>query len=452
MFPNRFAIVLFIRVVLISLACLAFITLLTQTEKPATTLFLFIILVYLTGSLVTYVNRTNRELANFIIGIKENDTSVALSEEKLEKTFKGLSDTFKDVKAHFHKQYIENQEKQLFFKSIVDNSAVGLISFDPSGKIEICNSAAEELLDTSELTNIKKLNSIYPALGDNMLRMKPGEQSLFKLPQRTGDLHLSVKASLIRLRINSYTILSIQNIREALEDKEIESWKKLIRVFTHEIMNSITPITTLTTTIKRRFLLDGIRKSPTELSESDINDVFESTDIIEERSHGLISFVERYRSLTRLPDAKFTYFEATELLQQIERLYSEQFKIHHIDFKSIINPGNLKLFADQKLIEQVLINLLKNSMDALNGNESGKISLEVCQERNKSIIQVKDDGCGIPDDIRENIFMPFFSGKEGGSGIGLSLSKQIIRMHKGTIIASSGPEWKTIFTIELPMG
>ncbi|MFO7657191.1 MAG: HAMP domain-containing sensor histidine kinase [Bacteroidales bacterium] len=450
MFTNRFAIVVFIRVVIITAASLAFITVLSQQDKPATTLFLLLLLVYLAGNLIWYVNRTNRELANFLISIKENDTSAAFSQDKLERTFKGLNHALREVKAHFQKKNIENESGQQFLRAVVEQAGNGLVCFDSNGKIKLFNREAGLLLNTPGISDIQKLNSISFKMGDKLRGMKPGEQLLLKITGKTGDAHLSVKAAGIAMQNISYTILSLQNVHEVMEDTELESWKKLIRVFTHEIMNSITPIITLTTAIKRRYTKNEKVKLPGELSSEDIEDIAESTEIIEERSQGLISFVERYKSLTKLPDAKLVSFPVAELFQKLEKLFYEKFALLPVTFKSIVIPDNLKILADKLLLEQVLINLINNSVDALKNTSDRSIILEALKIENKTLIKIRDNGCGIPEDIKENIFIPFFSGKEGGSGIGLSISKQIVRLHKGRIygITVSGKE--TVFTIELP--
>ncbi|MBN2613104.1 MAG: HAMP domain-containing histidine kinase [Bacteroidales bacterium] len=450
MFANRFAIIVFVRVVIISVTSLAFITVFTQSEKPATTLFLFLMLVYFTGSLIWYVNRTNRELANFLISIKENDTSVAFSEDKLERMFKGLTHALREVKAHFQKKNIENEARQQFLRTIVDQVGTGLICFDSKGKIELFNREAGILLTTTVSSDIQKLNSTSYKMGDKFKEMKPGEQLLLRIPGKTGDVQVAVKAAGIAVQDKRYTILSLQNVYEVMEDTEIESWKKLIRVFAHEIMNSITPIITLTTAMKRRFIKEGKIKIPGEITPADLEDIAESTEIIEERSHGLISFVERYKSLTKLVEAKMSSFPVTELFQKLERLFDSKFALLSVNFRSVTTPDNLKIVADRLLLEQVLINLVNNSLDALKDTKDRKIFIEAFKTGTKNLIKITDNGCGIPGDIKENIFMPFFSGKEGGSGIGLSISRQIVRLHKGKLYGSSIKGKETVFTIELP--
>ncbi len=292
MFPNRFAIILFIRVVFISLISLLFIYFLTETQKPATALFFFILLIYSTGSLFHYIKSTNRELANFIICLKENDTTVAFNEERLERTFKGLSKSFEKVKQHFYQVRLENEIKQHFLQAIVAQVGTGLVCFDQSGKVKIFNQALSEIIGIASLHNIHKLNNLNNGLGDKMFSIKPGEQVLLKFNKNNDIMQLAIKASVIKVKDIFYRILSIQNIKEELEEKEIDSWKKLIGVFTHEIMNSITPITTITATIKRNFSKNGSKKTVADVTPGNIDDAHECAEIIEERSKGVISFVE----------------------------------------------------------------------------------------------------------------------------------------------------------------
>ena len=450
MFANRFGIIVFVRVITMAINSLLLVIVYHQENKPATTLFLLMLLIYFTWSLIHYVNRTNRELANFIISLKDSDTTETISQEKLEKTFKGLRLAFKKVREQYSREKIRDEAHHLFLKSVISQAASGIICFDRQGKITIYNRAVKKMFGISDLSNIEQLNFLQPLLGNRLLKMKPGEQILLELNNEKVACHLAVKASGIKQAGDVFTILSFQNIRKQLEEKEIESWKKLIRIFSHEIMNSITPIITLSTTIKRCFSAGGKIKSPVEISQSTINDAVECAEIIEERGKGLAGFVERYKNFSKLKEAEYSEFSVYKLFQDIEKLFEHECLVSGTKINSVTVPENIILKADRKLIEQVLINLVKNSLDALREKNKGWIKLDGFAEQEEIILKVTDNGPGIPEDIHDYIFMPYFSGKENGSGLGLAISKQIIRLHQGTITASLTHDNYTVFSVRLP--
>jgi two-component system nitrogen regulation sensor histidine kinase NtrY len=447
MLKNLFAINIFIRVILISLNSLAFIFILTETNRPATTIFLGLLLIYITYNLVYYVNRTNRELANFLIYLKESDTSLVLKSENLDRTFKGLRQSFKEITDELKETRIEREIEQRYIETVFEHVGIGLISFDEQGRIERINKAAKNLLNITHAANISELDKVHPGLAEKIKSQQPGIQSLHKIKINNEIFQIAIKSTITVIENKRIKIISLQDIRNELEEKELDSWKKLISTLTHEIMNSITPITTLTVAIKRCFKQNGNIKSPENISIENIKDAIDSTNIIEERSKGLISFVDKYRSITKLPLPKPSNVSVLSLFDNLEMLFKETFELKNIKFKKEINPENIQITADKKLMEQVLINLIKNSLDAMKDYKKGLIIFRAFEENNNVNIQIIDNGPGIPDDILENIFTPFYTTKEKGTGIGLSISRQIIRMHKGKIYIRSVPDKETIATI-----
>jgi two-component system nitrogen regulation sensor histidine kinase NtrY len=447
MLQNLFAINIFIRVILISLNSFAFIFILTETNRPATAVLLGFLLIYLTVNLFYYVNRTNRELANFLIYLKENDTSLVLKSKNLDKTFKGLRQSFKKITDELKKTRIEREIKQRYIEMVFEHVGIGLISFDEDGRIEKINKAAKNLLNISHATEISELDKVHHGLAEKLKSQQPGLQSLLKIKINNEILQVAIKSTITVIENKRINIISLQDIRNELEEKELDSWKKLISTLTHEIMNSITPIITLTVAIKRCFKQNGNIKSPENISIENIKDAIDSTNIIEERSKGLISFVDKYRSITKLPVPALTRISVSQLFSDLEMLFKDTFELKKIKFKKEIIPDNLNITADKKLMEQVLINLIKNSLDAMKDYKKGLVIFRAFEENNNVNIQIIDNGPGIPDEILENIFTPFYTTKEKGTGIGLSISRQIIRMHKGKIFLRSVPNKETIATI-----
>jgi signal transduction histidine kinase len=261
-------------------------------------------------------------------------------------------------------------------------------------------------------------------------------------------LELSIRATQIKIGQRNITLVSFQDIRTELDRKEIESWQKLIRILRHEILNSITPITTLTVAIQRRLKEKSEMKSIGEISEESLADVLHSTEVIQERSKGLLNFIQKYRSLSQLPVPEIETHEVKQIFAQVSLLFQEEFVEKNIHFSSVIEPVDMTIPVDNRLFEQVLINLIKNAIEAT-GNGGG-IRLEAALKSGINEIKVLNKGAPIAEEDLKNIFIPFFTTRKEGSGIGLSLSKQIVQLHGGTISAWSKAGEDTCFTIELP--
>ncbi len=279
--------------------------------------------------------------------------------------------------------------------------------------------------------------------------MKPGDKNLAKLFIGDELLQLSINATSFRMRSEEYMLASFQDIHPELEQKEIDPWQKLIRVLTHEIMNSITPISSLASTVIG--ILEEVKENfpvedPNQLEA--FEDVVQAIATIENRSKGLLNFVEIYRNLTRIPKPNFRHFAVSELFDRSMELMSPKFDLIGIKSKVRIYPKELKILADPDLVDQVLINLLLNAIDAVKEEEEPQITIVASLNlNNRTMIEVADNGKGIKQDILDKIFMPFFTSKKTGSGIGLSLSRQIMNMHKGSISVRSKPGEGAVFTM-----
>ena len=279
---------------------------------------------------------------------------------------------------------------------------------------------------------------------DTLKQISAGDKALVKVQDQGEWLHLSVYATEFVLRGIHFTLVSIQNIQSELEEKEMEAWQNLIRVLTHEIMNSVTPISSLAATVAE--LLDDMPEPAGQ--DHSLEDIRAAVKTIERRSEGLIHFVDAYRRLTKLPKPDFQIFPVADLFDQIHNLMAPQMESEEVEFETRIEPESLELTADPKLIEQVLINLIINAVHALKEKRPRRILLiSRMDARGRVIIQVADNGHGILPEVQERIFIPFFTTKPSGSGIGLSLSRQIMRLHRGLISVSSEPGKNTVFTL-----
>jgi len=258
-----------------------------------------------------------------------------------------------------------------------------------------------------------------------------------------------VKATELKFENNVIKLVSFQDITNELDKKELDSWKRLIRVLTHEIMNSISPITSLTTVISGYFKKKD-EEYPGPLEHIDHQIVFKTLaglNTIEETGKGLLDFVDKYRSLTSLPKPNLSKFTIDSLFRKCKILMESNIS-NNIKITASVYPEDISIVADYAQVEQILINLIKNAIEALSNKKNGTIHLKAFYSDNSILIQVKDNGIGISGEIIEDIFVPFFTTKENGSGIGLSLSKQIMQNHDGTISVNSAPNKGSEFTLK----
>ena len=408
-----------------------------------------IVALLLTFRLIYVVNRTNRILGNFLSYMQEKDPSLHYSHRYVEKNFQGLNEALEKLISEFKENRIDLEVQAQYLETILDNVSTGILCFDDGGKISTLNRTAREHLEVKRIKHINELDHLYAGLGSRIREMRPEDQITESIIKRGGDKQLSMHSSQIKLKKESIQIVAINDITHQMEEQEILSWKKLIRVINHEIMNSMTPIITLSMAIRKKLVSKGQAKPKEELTMTALEDAIQSASIIEERSKGLVEFIERYKKLTGLPPMKFEQFPAMELFQKVERFFREEMKEKGIPMR-IPEQCDALLEADRQMMEQVLINLVKNSVVAVRNTEDPEVELFCSRDGDMHIcLSVRDNGEGIPKDKLEQVFIPFFTTREDGSGIGLSLCRQIIRSHNGRTHIESVPGEGTRVVITL---
>ena len=422
----------------------------TSTPYFIAPVIISLTIIFQVTSLIRYVDKTNRELTSFLESIRFSEFTRTFHIESMGSSFVDLNKAFNEVIEDFQKVRSEKEEHFHYLQTIVQNIDVSLIAYRSDGNIELINKAAKKLFQVTSLKNIKGLEPMSHELVDTLLKIRPGENKLVRVNDEEDILQLAIYATTIKIKDKVIILSTIKNIQNVLEEQETEAWQKLIRVLTHEIMNSITPIASLSSTLNN--IIDDFgtpdKTENKKIENASLGEIKEALQTINKRSTGLLHFVNTYRNLTRIPKPNFKVCQVSEIFKQIQKLMEEEIHRSHIQFMVRSDPENMNITADEQLIEQVLINLIKNSIYALNNRKNGIIQLTgFLNKRGHVTMQVIDNGPGILDDVLDKIFIPFFTTKQSGSGIGLSLSKQILRLHNGSITAHSVPDKETVFTL-----
>jgi len=449
MIYKRFYSIVILRVLLIIISAVALAYLAVVVNHYVSTAILIVLIALQTWALITYINRTNRKLATFFDSIRHSDFSTSFSDKSLGSSFDKLNTSFNEVINEFRKNRAEKEENYNYLQTVVQHITIGIICFSRDGVVDMVNHTARHTLKMTNIRNISELSHINNDLPETLLKLKAGDKVLIKIIVDDELKQLSFYTTEFRMRSENYTLVAFQDIHAELEEKEIESWQKLIRVLTHEIMNSITPISSLASTVNGMLIDEKSEKAKLrDLDDSDIDSIRQALTTIRKRSQGLLNFVDIYRNLTRIPKPNFRYFQVKECFERIEQLLQKEIKSHNIVCTHKVFPHDLMLTADPDLLDQVIINLVLNSIDAVKDVENPQISLVAyTNQNNKNTIEIQDNGKGIKPDIIDKIFFPFFTSKENGSGIGLSLSRQIMHLHKSSIWVKSKPGEGSVFTL-----
>ncbi|MFA4924017.1 MAG: ATP-binding protein, partial [Ignavibacteriaceae bacterium] len=394
-------------------------------------------------SLIRFINHTNREVTDFLRGINYSDFTQNVRLGKLGGTFVELAEEMNKLLNKYKDTRFEKEESLRYLQTIVEHVGIGLIAFNTKGAVELINKAAKKILKISHLQNIYTLDDKHNGLGQFLFQMNSEKRSTFKLFENGEAIQLMIHSTEFRMKEQNLKLISLYNIQSELEEKEIEAWQKLIRVLTHEIMNSITPISSLAATAA------GMIKNSNQeaISKESLSDIENALTTIQRRSEGLTSFVNKFRDISKIPKPNFQTVTVSELFYRVRLLTGQLISLFNIQLSVSVNPENMEIIIDPDLLEHVLINLVNNSTYALRETEGGKIQLTAeINERGRAILKVIDNGCGISEDVLDKVFVPFFTTKQEGSGIGLSISQSIIRAHGGNIWIQSQPNIETVFS------
>lgn len=388
--------------------------------------------------LIQIVETSNTNIASFLDAIRFDDLSQSFKTDSHDPSVQKLHTELNEALAKLRTTRREKDSEYQFFKNIVQHAAIGLLTFKKDGSIQIINSAAKRLLRITKADRLNDIKEVSEELVETFQKLKTGGRELVRIKFGDESLQLSVYVIELTLRDEEVKLVSMSNIQSELEEKEMEAWQNLVRVLTHEIMNSVTPISSLAGIVEEDLKHRVDSQSEMPLKKEELEDMYLSLQTITKRSAGLIRFVKEFRNLTHIPKPKLAEVPLKVLLEEMAMLHKKELADHAITIKVDVTPSELIIRADKTMIEQVLINLIKNAIQSFDEQPDKLIELRAySNEKGSPVISVRDNGAGIDEEALEKIFIPFFSTKKTGSGIGLSLSKQIMRQHEGNITVKS---------------
>jgi two-component system nitrogen regulation sensor histidine kinase NtrY len=402
--------------------------------------------------LIFYVEKSNRELSRFFTAIRHSDFTQRFTEQRQSGSFRDLHQQLNEMMTAFQKIKTEKEAHYQYLQAIVENIRIGVFTFDETGQVQLFNKVAKEVLQVPFIKNVKALERISPELVSAASELENGQSKLIRIDREKDQLLLLVSVASFFSQGRNIRIISLQNIRSEMEEQELAAWQKLISVLTHEIMNSVTPIISLTSTIRGLVNERVTSLYSTEEIEEDENldDIRTGLQTIEKRSTGMLHFVQNYRRLTRVPPPHLELVNVDDLLKQLALLLQSEPAFKRAKLRLIPSEIPLTITADSELIEQVLLNLVKNGIEACDLVAEPIIEVSAQQDeknRNMVRIEVKDNGSGVSEEILDKIFVPFYTTKKQGSGIGLSLSRQIMKLHKGTLQMRPAEPNGTVFSL-----
>lgn len=403
---------------------------------------------YLLYDIFQYQKRIFSELEQFKEAIHYSDFSRHFDVKRAPAELRPLRESFNSISESFKNAAKEKETQYQYLQQILSIVDTGILSYKLSdGKVVWMNEAIKNMLNLPHLKNIFSLDRRNKWLLTEIESAPIGESKLISLPQGNKQVKMLLSATAFQVDQQQFKLVTFQNINEAIEETEAEAWSRLLRVMTHEIMNSIAPISSLAETLKK-LVEESIRNNEHQPSYQE--DLQMGIDTIRNRSEALLKFANTYRNLNKITTLNLQKIYVRELFENQNNLLAPTLAAKNIELEIILKDPSVQLEADSSLLEQVLINLIVNAIDAVKASEHPKIKLSAeTDAHRKCVIKVADNGHGIPPEVLDKMFIPFFSTKKSGSGIGLNLCKQIVTLHKGTIQVETIENVGTSFVLTL---
>jgi signal transduction histidine kinase len=428
---NRYEWRLLLRVFLLFLALTAA-AYVTVKGQPLYLVIFVPLVIYAVIEMIRFQKKAQDEVNQFVESIHYRDFSRHFDVRKAPNELKPLRKGFNDINTTFKLISRERETQYHYLQKILELVDTGILSYEEeTGTISWINEAFKKLLSIPYLKTIQSLEKREPVLYHELLKLKSGESNIISIVRNQQMVKILITSSMMRSDDKLYKLLAFQNVSEALDETESKAWSKLLNVMTHEIMNSVAPISSLADTLKNRLQSPEITET---MEAAELEDLELGIDTIKRRSDGLLKFTESYRSLNKITKLERDRILVRNLFENLNSLMKPTLSKKNIELEIILRDPALAIEADINLIEQVMINLLVNAIEAVKDREEPRITLSAeAQNNSKTLVKITDNGMGMPTELLDKIFIPFFSTKKTGSGIGLSLCKQIMLLHKGNI-------------------
>jgi two-component system nitrogen regulation sensor histidine kinase NtrY len=429
-----------------------FITLAVTSIIAVQGLYLYLViacplLVYELIDMIRFQKKAQDEVSQFVESIHYRDFSRHFDVRKAPTELKPLRKGFNEINTTFKLISRERETQYHYLQKILELVDTGILSYEyETGETGWINEAFKNLIGIPYIKTIYSLEKREEELYKEIINVKPGESKVITITRNQQLIKILINASVLRSDDKVYKLVAFQNVSEALDETESRAWQKLLSVMTHEIMNSVAPISSLADTLKNRLQSPEIANSPVS---SQLEDLELGIDTIKRRSEGLLKFTESYRNLNKISKLDLKKILVRDLFENLNSLMQPSLEKKHIELEIVLRDPALAIEADINLLEQVMINLMVNAIDAVKDKEHPRISLAAeMKANNRVIVKVADNGSGIPTELLDKIFIPFFSTRKTGSGIGLSLCKQIMLLHKGNIQVQSAEGKGSAFLLQ----
>ncbi len=437
---RNFAVKVLIFVILIVLGAIALVIFYQKSQwlQLATSIAFILYISYL-----LYVSSTglNLKMKRLFEAIQYQDFAITFKNDNaLGSSFTALNNELNDVIKSFNQVRAEREASLHFVQAIVQQINVGILAYDVDGKIEIVNQTATSLLSAYRLLHMTAIEKQKPQFYKLIKGLKQGEPKLITI----NDQELSFSVTEILQRGKKLRLVAIHNIKNELQIRELEAWQNLTKVLRHEIMNSITPIVSMAETMQEIVEND----LNTSENKEPVEDLKQALQTIKKRSKGIMKFVNAYREFTNIPSPTLHEITIDELFENLKLFFKKSLLKEAQPQLFFEIDTSFKLMVDAEQIEQVLINIIKNALEAKYENIPGKVVVRASFNNKSKKIEVVDNGVGVDPNHIDKIFIPFFTSKVSGSGVGLSLSRQIIQNHGGQLSYQKNNSGGSVFKIE----
>jgi two-component system nitrogen regulation sensor histidine kinase NtrY len=399
-------------------------------------------------SLIRYINYTNRELESFLAGLKFGDFQQTYTISHLGPSFQGLEKTLQLTVEKFKSLRTQKEQQAVYFRSLVQHIPIPFFIVDNDERVKILNNATRRTFNVADITNTGELLNFGAGFQRDVLQIKPGESVLSTIELAGTEEHFIMTATQLNTGGRIHKLVSLQNVQGEIDATELATWQNLLRVTSHEILNSLAPVSSCAQTAKS--LVDDALDNEVadQQLQDDLQDIAESLDTVLRRSESLTRFIQSYRQLSRLPPPKLKSIRLEAYFNRLESLVHIEMARKNIELRFHLDPPSLGVVADEDMLDQALINLMRNAANALEETPGARINvIAYADSKQRTVLEVRDNGPGVPQDLAEKIFIPFFTTRTQGSGVGLALVRYIMLSHGGKAICSKNEDGGACFRL-----